>query len=621
MQAASSLLAATPSALKRAAVSIASAPLALEDTIARPTVEGVAWLCRNGGGDLIAQVPRRAWIDPAAAGWQPVKQNARREVWRFTAGGRSYYVKYFYCRGLRDRVASLLRPRAGEAEWRSGLYVARAGVPAAAPVAYAPRVALRSGRECAVLVSDAVEPALPLNEFWRQLQTDGDIRRRRADSHTLIERLGEMIARAHQAGFEHRDMHAGNILVQTIAPRAYRTVLVDLHSAHRGQALHDAAVVRNLAQLNQWFRRHASIGDRLRFLRAYLRWRNAFETALPQGRPLGLDFPQLARALAEAARDHADRLGLRRDHRVFRDGRYFARLRLGGGWSATVIRSSKHVNDDSRASRLCFDERWWAQQLASPLRWFEPAAGESCKNSHSASVRRAVLEHPDEPLPVILKRPLARNVRRVASRLLSTSRSRRAWCVAYALLNRDVPTARPLAVLERRAGPFVLDSVLVTEALPGAIDLEAYLRREHERRGRRGWAALKRGLAPLLAAHVRRLAERGFAHRDCKASNVLVRDAGELRLLWIDLDGVRRVGRVSTQAEHQALARLHVSLLSLPGLTRTDRVRFLKAYLARFGAPTTAWREAWAQTGEIVRRKLANRARRRAWKLANYGRL
>ena len=34
----------------------------------------------------------------------------------------------------------------------------------------------------------------------------------------------------------------------------------------------------------------------------------------------------------------------------------------------------------------------------------------------------------------------------------------------------------PLAVLERRFGPLVLDSLLLTEAIPGAIDLGAYLR-------------------------------------------------------------------------------------------------------------------------------------------------
>ena len=66
--------------------------------------------------------------------------------------------------------------------------------------------------------------------------------------------------------------------------------------------------MRNLAQLNQWFRRHSSIGDRLRFLRAYLRWRNEYEHAFEHARPLGMPYEDLVQALVRAANKHARRL-------------------------------------------------------------------------------------------------------------------------------------------------------------------------------------------------------------------------------------------------------------------------------------------------------------------------
>ena len=69
-----------------------------------------------------------------------------------------------------------------------------------------------------------------------------------------------------------------------------------------------------------------------------------------------------------------------------------------------------------------------------------------------------------------------------------------------------------------------------------------------------------------------------------------------------------------------ALARLHVSLCGVPGLTRTDRARFLTAYLAHYGAAPRAWRAAWPVIERASSAKLRARAARRDWKLKHYGR-
>jgi tRNA A-37 threonylcarbamoyl transferase component Bud32 len=483
-----------------------------------------------------------------------------------------------------------------------------------------------------LLVAQAIEPAQPLSDFWLQLQSDEDVARRRRDVSQLTELLAEMIARAHQAGFEHLDMHAANILVQPLGPRRYRTVFVDLQVARRGVPLSDWAVVRNLAQLNQWFYKHSSASDRLRFLRAYLRWRNEFETAFEPARPLGLDFAQLVAALKVAAERHARRLGAQRDRRITRNGRYFTRIRLPGGWRGMAVLSCKHPTDESRASRLTFDPQWWCRRLRRPLAWFADA--QICKESHSAQVRRALLEHRTGNLAVIIKRPQARNWKRRLAQSWPPSRSLRGWRMGHALLHRDVPTARPLAVLERRLGPIVLDSLLVTEAIPGGLDLESFLRREQAARSPTGWLCLRRELCQRLAAHLRRLHQRGFEHRDCKASNILVIEHPQLKLLWIDLDGLRharewgprsqplshRLESRCPQRELRPLVRLHVSLRDLPGLSRTDRLRFLKAYFARYGVLRDAWRPAWRAMEEAVEKKTRARQVRRAWKLRHYGR-
>jgi hypothetical protein len=597
----------------------ASSDPAAAERIESRAFDGLEWKFRAAFGRVLEALPAAAWADPGERGWQRVKHNATRAVWRARIDEAVYYLKYYARPRWMGVFKRAWRGPTCETEWQGGLYALRAGIPAVRPVACTNRVS-HAGRVCSLLVTEAVEPAYPLSRYWEMLKADDDAARRRRDTTYLIDLLAEMIARAHQSGFEHRDMHAANILVHPLAPGRYETVFVDLQSARRGTPLEDRAVVRNLAQLNQWFRRHSSIGDRLRFLRRYLRWRNEYEQAFEHARPLDLSFERLVAALTDAAERHAERLWAKRDRRARRSNRYFSRIRVAGGWRGMVFLRCKRPVEESRASAMALNCDWWREQLANPLRWFDPDGGHAYKQSHSALVTRAVLPTETEKLPVIIKRPLARNWRRQLRQFLAPSRSVRGWRIGHALLNRDIPAARPLAALERCLGPVVLDSLLLTEALPAALDLDAYLRREFAARPPADWWWHKQELSGLLVRHVRQLADRGFIHRDCKAQNVLVVAGPRLKLLWIDMDGLKRTRRPPAAPQLQALLRLHVSLLDVPGLTRADRVRFLKAYLARFGSDPRAWRSAWHELARAAEEKIRAKGVRRAWKLKHYGR-
>ena len=93
-----------------------------------------------------------------------------------------------------------------------------------------------------------------------------------------------------------------------------------------------------------------------------------------------------------------------------------------------------------------------------------------------------------------------------------------------------------------------------------------------------------RRLIPALARLVRTMHERSLSHRDLKAANILIEGdpaAWEPKLSVIDLVGVQLRFPTPKDRVVQNLARLQISLASVPGRTRTDALRFLKAYVPR----------------------------------------
>ena len=198
------------------------------------------------------------------------------------------------------------------------------------------------------------------------------------------------------------------------------------------------------------------------------------------------------------------------------------------------------------------------------------------------------------------------------------------WKRGHALLHRQIPTARPLAVVERRKWGLLLDSLLITEHIEYANDLDTLLtvqmREMHPTRQR--W--LKDRLIDSLATIVWSLESRGFSHRDFKAPNVIVQwdalSSTEPRILLVDLDGVRELRGSPQRARLRMLARLNVSLDHCRRVTRTDRARFLTRYLQRSKRSETTWREMWRQVAAFSDRKRNNRDRQQQRKFKKYGR-
>jgi serine/threonine protein kinase len=148
---------------------------------------------------------------------------------------------------------------------------------------------------------------------------------------------------------------------------------------------------------------------------------------------------------------------------------------------------------------------------------------------------------------------------------------------------------------------------LITEKLADAVELNKYVDRLGH--GQQNVPPLEqiRSLIEQAARLVRSLHERQLAHRDLKASNILVSGS---KFWLVDLVGVERWRKLPRSRRVQNIGRLHTSFHNHPWISRTDKLRFLKVYL-RWGLRGRGdWKTWWRQIAKATMDKLAKNRRR-----------
>lgn len=572
-----------------------------------------AWLLADGSPD---------WSNLANdSRAERIKVNDGREVWRVRVGAQLLFAKVARPPRKWARLRRLVFGCDAAREWRIAEYASRHGIRTVSPVAFA-EAPIDGRSPISILITEGLPAAVPLNEFWAGLNASNQAgRETRA---RLIDSVASLIAQAHQCGFEHLDLHAGNVLIDVRRGGDLRPLFVDLHNVRTGAAVDEQTVARNLCQFNQWFRSRAALTDRIRFLHRYLAWREQLEGSSPLAVRLRVGRRELVRRIDAEAEGHAEHLYAKRDRRILRTGRYFAGIKLRDGWRAHVFLESKHRVAGSRASELVFTPEQWRSWLDRPLRWVQPEAQRDLiKDSAATKVCRGRLPHPDGPLEVVCKRASSRNLYKRVQYLLRCSRPMMTWRVGNALLHRQVATARPLAVVERRRCGLLVDSLIITEYVEDACDLDTLLTVQMREMGAAQERRLKLDLTRELSAAVRSLLARGYAHRDFKAPNVIVQWHAERcprpRVVLVDLDGVRPA-RWAERKLLSMLVRLNVSLEHCRRVTRTDRLRFLMQCYARYGRWQRSWRSLWKEVEARSGKVRAARERRQAEKFKKFGR-
>jgi hypothetical protein len=218
-------------------------------------------------------------------------------------------------------------------------------------------------------------------------------------------------------------------------------------------------------------------------------------------------------------------------------------------------------------------------------------------------VSRVRVERPAGALDLAVKWSHWRGLRRGLGDALRGSRAARALAGARWLEGLGSAHAEPLALAERRRFGLVRESFLLSRFVGDAAPLPVALAELRARPRRR------REVARALGDLAGRLHARGLDHTDLKHSNLLLSRDG--RLVLLDLDALARPRRLGWRRVVRALGQLEAYAADLyPWLPRSDRARFLRAYLERVPGLAPRRRELARDASAWARRRRSAWARR-----------
>lgn len=575
----------------------------------------------NGIGFLDLMPPRVACGSLAGEvlpGWQPVlfgpggwrldewlregrarlvKHGPRRAVYRIDASDGALFVKHYRYRRWWEPLANLFRHSPSRREFNRARIAIERQIPTAEPVAWLE--SRRAGIAAdSFLITREIRGTCSLDEYlrmkWPQLAPAAAARVRRK----LSLALARLIAAAHRQGIEHDDLHAGNLLVRLETCQADAAdeclpemFLIDLPGVRVTRALNWRRTRASLTMLAAACSTFASTAEVCRFLRAYFAERTDLRQAglfigPRKTRRVSEGWRAMAAQIARAIPARKRRVARSRDKRSMRSNRDFYRRANGRATALAVA--------DLPAARL-------TSLIDAPPALLMENVNRPWKLSHRSMVVQAELTLERGTTPVAYKRVRPRNWWKTLLHYFRRSPAVTAWYYGHALLLRGVATARPLAVIEQKRFGLPAEGYLATEWIAGAKNLHVYgwhlgtrHAAERRRRTRQLCDSLGRLLGRMHAWHV--------SHRDLKGCNILIveRDTA-VDCFLIDADSVALPYRLLPYFRAFNLGRLAASIEAHTWVTRADRLRFFRAYLAELhrGDPA-AWPSDWKQGWRAV---------------------
>lgn len=546
-------------------------------------------------------LPLKDWLASGAA--TLIKQGPHRQVYRLELPGLICYIKHNLVPDLATRTRLLLFQTKARKEFHLARKVAERGIATYQVLAVGETKGILGGES--FLITRNLEETEQLNLFLLQTLPAMPPAEQARWRQRLARDLGAWVAALHEAGVAHRDFHLANILIRRDG-EALSFFLIDLDHVRLRGPLNWRQSRDNLIVLNRWFLVHASRPDRLRF------WNSYYATRYSKGKAPGL-CASLGCDLERRTWKSCMRFWRSRERRCFKSNRYYQPVKASG-LAGYAVRD--------------LDAGLLQNLLENPDAPFQREGIKVLKASRKSQVIELKWNAGGQTRTYIYKKILVASWRSSLAALVRSTGAVRSWQNAHVLRDTGLPTPRPLVLLQRTSWGMVFDGYVLMEKIEQARSLY------HEVHDLGPLPPLRRrqGLLNLLepmAKLIRELHRRNISHRDLKAANILVsqetmypspapcsqNNAGVFPCfpanIWlIDLVGVERPRRLTFLLKVQNLARLNVSFINNPVLTRTDRLRFLRIYLLWGLWGRNDWKTWWRAIQAASQAKIKKNERR-----------
>lgn len=513
-----------------------------------------------------------------------IKSGPGRSMYHVQTGSHEFYIKHFRSpsgwTGWRHR----LREGRAAKEYRLAGELNRAGIRTVCAVAMGEATGPGHALESYV-VTHAIPDGVPMKSFVEEQIRSGQNSLPASERRRMIRQLAHLVATLHEAGFEHRDLHERNLIVQPTSS-GHQLYLLDLHELRERRVLSTRQMTREMTRLGRYFSVRVHRSDRARFFRDYARHRGWSEAV----RRL------LTRSIEAATIESRADFWRRRDERPLERRSRVRTFHGPGIWGSC----DEGVPD----SWIEFFTRGPENALRTHAQhWF--------KRGRRTEV--AAVKCPQSGLGTefLVKRYVCRPIREALASLFREPPALRAWRNGHSLRLREIRTPRPLFVMTRRQGGLPREAVLVTELVRGARSARAFVDAAAKALEPAALVRWRTTFVAAAARFLRQMHERRVTHPDLKASNILVTIESweaEPNFWLVDLDGVRTWRRVPRSRKVQNIARCWLSFHDSAVFTRTDRIRFLRMYLGPDAQDD--WKKLWRAVDRAARRKIRRNARR-----------
>jgi tRNA A-37 threonylcarbamoyl transferase component Bud32 len=140
-----------------------------------------------------------------------------------------------------------------------------------------------------------------------------------------------------------------------------------------------------------------------------------------------------------------------------------------------------------------------------------------------------VAVHQVDGKKIVIKRYNIKDFWHGIKRAISRSRATKCWRNSHRLLSLDIPTATPIAMVERRVGPFRRESYYIYEYLPGELASDIFVRENLNTRQFDDYAK-------KIILLIKKLLLTKISHGDLKATNFVFSKG---HVYFIDLDAMQ----------------------------------------------------------------------------------